>query len=385
MCHNQATTIFTSVLFLHKSWYSFALGISLGISGACVIVLLGYMYRLHLEKSEAPTTNETKEAEELDTGVEVTDMPSYVDLNYDQGTKNTESLSGYTFDVESAVRLERNGLEKSVNNKQALSQSTASGPIAHLMSSRRDTSEWHGSQRESEVSEMFPSKRTGMVHAASFSSSNGSATGIQHADSFQDYFHASMFDGSIDELDNYKNNNIEIFRAAVEQAVYDVEGMMMLAVTNALAQSQIYTTSPTPSTDGQDHSTLEAENLYLAFDWWKRNEQSPDDSRREYFQEMLNRLVSLVFYGSIPPLQGSQIAHGCATIIGLPLVRVLPQTTIVIQGMLKTNNLSLGQRCIRKAFNCFGEIESAAIALENHGFGEPCHLSLIGKILLCWM
>ena len=371
--HEQFIIIFTSVLCLYKPWYSFALGISLGIAGACVIVLLGYMYRLHLEKSEDPlTTNEPIQVEELDTGVEVTDMPSSVHLNYDQGTQNTESLSGYTFDVESAVRLETNEFEKAAHNKQSLSQSTASGPVAHLMSSRRDTPEWHEAQRDSEVSDMFPNKTTGMVHAASFSSSNGSATGggVQHADSFQDSFHASMFDGSIDELDNYKNNNIEVFRAAVEQAVYDVEGMMMLAVTNALAQSQIYTINTTSSTDGQDHNTLEAENLYRAFDWWKRNEQSPDDSRREYFQELLNRLVSLVFYGSIPPLQGSQIAHGCATIIGLPLVRVLKQTTIIIQGMLKTNNLSLGQRCIRKAFSRFGEIESAAIALENHGFGE---------------
>jgi hypothetical protein len=38
--------------------------------------------------------------------------------------------------------------------------------------------------------------------------------------------------------------------------------------------------------------------------------------------------------------------------------------------MLKTNDLDLGQQCIKKAFNHFGAIEAAAIAPNNHGFGE---------------
>jgi hypothetical protein len=38
--------------------------------------------------------------------------------------------------------------------------------------------------------------------------------------------------------------------------------------------------------------------------------------------------------------------------------------------MLKTNNLALGQKCIKKAFKLFGDIDSAAVATDNHGFGK---------------
>ena len=325
------------------------------------------MYRVHLDKGNddnmIPQEKHPYEEEDLATGIEITDLPNEVDHN-DQMTRQTDSVTmatHNTLDVESAIRLDSNIVENSINRQLFEQQSSSS--ISHFLAAGM-------SQRGSE---MFPNgKSSGMALAASFSSSNGSYNeDVQHADSYNESFHPSIFDGSIDELDNYKNQNIEIFRSAVEEAVHDVEGMMMLAVTNALTQS------PTSSSHDQDHSAIEAENLYRAFDWWKRNEHSTVDSRREYFQDLLNKIVNLVFYGSIPPLQGYQIVHGCATIVGLPLVQSLPQTTLIIQGMLKTNDLALGQRCIRRAFNPFGEIESAAIAPNNRGFGEIRYMDLI--------
>lgn len=362
---------------------SFALGISLGIAGACVIVLLGYMYRMHLENSEdetlhaknpakIPDDDEKEEEEGIEMGIQITGLPNGSE-HHDGETRQTESTAlttAYgTLDAGSDVRFDgsdhRSTMDSSLPNRQYLLSENLSTPsIDHFLSQGMSMLD---SQR---ASEMFPDgNNTGMVHSASFSSSNGSyEDGLQHADSYNESFHASAFDGSTDELDNYKNQNIEVLRKAVEQAVDDVEDQMMLAVTNALTQPP-----PFSATD-QDHSELEAESLYQTYDWWKRNENSPIDSKREYFQELLNRIVNLVFYGLIPPLQGSQIVHGCATIIGLPLLHTLPETTIIIQGMLKTNNLSLGLKCINTAFKPFGDIESAAIAPNNHGFGESCCL-----------
>jgi hypothetical protein len=338
------------------------------------------MYRLHLEKTENLSDGESHNARDadeedqaLETGIEVSD---FVEHN-DEGTMQTESISAFTFDI-SAVRLgdDDNQSSQLLDSSMPKEQS-ASDPL--FLSQQSSASYEHFlalgmSVREARqrVSQMFPDNdNSEMVHAASFSSSNGSFDdGIQHADSYPESFHASMFDGSTDELDNYKNQNIEVFREAVEHAVYDVEGMMMLAVTNALTQS------PSSASD-QDHSVIEAESLYQSFDWWKRNEHSAVDFKKEYFQELLNGIVNLVFYNKIPALQGAQIVHGCASIIGLPLLRTLPQTTIIIQGMLKTNNLALGQKCIKKAFKPFGEIDSAAIAPNNHGFGKKHWFKLL--------
>lgn len=328
------------------------------------------MYRMHLDKDSDMSRREKHPNEEdLAIGIEITDLPNEVDHN-DQVTRQTDSVTmatHNTLDVESAIRLDSNITEHSTN-RQPLFEQQSSSSISHFLAAGM-------SQR---ASEMFPNgKSSGAVLAASFSSSNGSYNeGAQRADSFNEPFHPSIFDGSVDELDNYKNQNIEIFRSAVEEAVHDVEGMMMLAVTNALTQS------PTSSSDEEDHCAIEAESLYRAFDWWKRNEYSTVDSRREYFQDLLNKIVNLVFYGSIPPLQGYQIVHGCATVVGLPLVQSLPQTTLVIQGMLKTNDLALGRRCIRRAFNQFGEIESIAIAPNNRGFGKKKSIHGFALVLM---
>jgi hypothetical protein len=78
-----------------------------------------------------------------------------------------------------------------------------------------------------------------------------------------------MLDGSTDELDNYKNRDLEILRTAIEQSVNDVDMLISLAVTHA------YTTSTTMSTclgwfGGEDHhSRIEASCLCDTYDWLK--------------------------------------------------------------------------------------------------------------------
>ena len=91
--------------------------------------------------------------------------------------------------------------------------------------------------------------------------------------------------------------------------------------------------------------------------------------RNEYFQEILNKIVISVMFGMTSPIQGATTVHACATILGLDLLQQLPQTTLVITGMRKTNDLSQGHNFIVKAFKIFGKIEEAAIAPNNRGFG----------------
>lgn len=93
-------------------------------------------------------------------------------------------------------------------------------------------------------------------------------------------------------------------------------------------------------------------------------------SRNEYFQDILNRMVVTVMFGMMTPLQGAELVHGCATVLGLDLIEQPPETTLVITGMRKTNDLSQGHNFIVKAFKTFGNIEEAAIAPNNRGFGE---------------
>ena len=92
--------------------------------------------------------------------------------------------------------------------------------------------------------------------------------------------------------------------------------------------------------------------------------------RYDYYSELLKRIVITVMLRILPPHQGANIVHLCATILGLVLLKKPPDTTLVIHGMRKTNTLKQGYNFIVKAFKRFGEIEEAVIAPNNHGFGK---------------
>lgn len=214
-----------------------------------------------------------------------------------------------------------------------------------------------------------------LIHNASFSSSDDEQT-----DAFDEMddgiYDPALFDGSRDELDNYKNQDLELLRTAVEDAVDGAEGMMSLAVTRALTMPEDTSLDGLPwaasSKEGEKSgSSIEASCLCETYDWLKRHdlEKSGVDAINEYFQDILNRLVITVMFSMISPLQGAQLAHACATILGLDLYKDLLGTTLVITGMRKTNDLAQGHNFIVKAFKTFGSIEDAAIAPNNRGFG----------------
>ena len=72
----------------------------------------------------------------------------------------------------------------------------------------------------------------------------------------------------------------------------------------------------------------------------------------------------------ISPLQAANLVYGCANILGMDLLQELPQRTLIITGMRKTNDLKRGHDFIIRAFKPFGKIEEAAIAPSNRGFGK---------------
>ena len=189
-----------------------------------------------------------------------------------------------------------------------------------------------------------------------------------------DEYYPGKLDGSQDELDNYKNQDLEAFRSGVESAVVGVEGMLSIAIAKALTEPD-ETDMPWALGEGDAddaNGIIEASCLCETYDWLKRVDRTnlTVDSAHEYLQEVLNRIVITVVYGITNPMQGVHIVHACATILGLDLTKELPPTTLVITGMRKTNDLEQGHKYIIKAFKPFGKIEEAAIAPNNRGFGE---------------
>mmetsp|Transcript_1026 Transcript_1026/g.2203 ORF Transcript_1026/g.2203 Transcript_1026/m.2203 type:complete len:680 (+) Transcript_1026:297-2336(+) len=197
----------------------------------------------------------------------------------------------------------------------------------------------------------------------------GSHHGGSHHQDVDEWCDPFALDGSQDELDNYKNQDLDTLRTAVEDVVDGVEGMMSLAVTRALTAEDA-SFEGLPWAGAQDNGSIEASCLCETYDWLKRQDDTFGlDSINEYFQDVLNRIVVTTMLGMINPLQGAQLIHGCAAILGLDLMRQPLGTTLVIAGMRKTNDLAQGHNFIVKAFKPFGKIEEAAIAPNNRGFG----------------
>jgi len=51
------------------------------------------------------------------------------------------------------------------------------------------------------------------------------------------------------------------------------------------------------------------------------------------------------------------------------LLRDLPNTNVLVNGLRKTNDLSQGHHFLAEKFAVFGDIEDASIAPNNRGFG----------------
>ena len=216
-----------------------------------------------------------------------------------------------------------------------------------------------------------------------------------------------------DEFDNYKNQDLEYMRSGVEETVYGAESMMSLAMTRALMGEEM-DADVHPSWGGEteggtggvvDPESIEANGLCETNDWLRKNEHATLDERfvflyqlldapcfpcsslfnsisspfpifrNQFFQELLNRMVITVRRGLLSPANGTLTIHCCAAMLGLQLEKELPNNVLLVHGMRKTNDLALGRLYLMEAFNSFGDIESAAIAPSNRGFGR-CNFSV---------
>lgn len=88
--------------------------------------------------------------------------------------------------------------------------------------------------------------------------------------------------------------------------------------------------------------------------------------RRNFMQEMLNKMVSSVRHGVLGPDDASRAIHECAALLNLQLASDLPVTTVIITGMRKMATAA----DVIDAFREFGEIDDAAVASNQRGFGR---------------
>lgn len=94
------------------------------------------------------------------------------------------------------------------------------------------------------------------------------------------------------------------------------------------------------------------------------------NNRQGFFDDMLNKIVLIVHHGLLTPHDGARILHGCASIVGLSLVKEVPNNTVVIEGLIITNEVAHGHQLLVGAFEQFGEIVDASIAPQNRSFGK---------------
>jgi len=366
---------------------SFVLGLSLGLSGAFVVAAVGFAYYRHLEKQkqkdefiqrELSGDNNDMDIAGIASGmgdsmeVKISDhngVLSQDDITNDGVSDNDDGGGGQGIvrDTNASLPIQSSpprlgtmyDIESGPLGNPSVSSSVGNAPVAHPMAyATMDSifSQQVAQQAQGQYQEAFQSGAPAnlMMADASFSS-----------DSEDELNNPSAFDGSHDELDNYKNHDLEILRDTVEEAVEDVEGMLSLAMTRALTEGD----EADLPWGADDSGSIEASCLFETYDWLKRNEESPLDTRNEFFQEVINGVVITVLFGLMHPLEAAQLAHGVATVIGLPLLKELPKKTLVITGMRKTTDVDRGQHVILAAFERFGPIEQAAISPNNRGFG----------------
>eukprot|EP00970_Alexandrium_tamarense_P008630 scaffold1637_cov195-Alexandrium_tamarense.AAC.21 len=299
---------------------SFVVGIAAGLTGAALVVLMIVIYKRRKNKQrkdamamvnadEAQRKNEmaaTGTYYDLDTGVEVKADNDGMDRDYDE--------------------------EGNIGNGDYLRDPPHNPAADSIMSN--------------------PSMVSG---AGSFSSHGDGQEGVP-------------LDPLQDEFDNYKNQSLEKIRNGVEESVYGAEGMMSLAMTRALMEEE---GDVDVSWGGAvDSESLEANMLCETNDWLRKNENSSLDRRNQFFQEILNKMVITVRRDLIRPNYGTQAMHCCAAMLGLQLEKDIPNNVLLVYGMRKTNDLSQAKFYLMEAFKPFGDIENAAIAPSNKGFGE---------------
>jgi len=172
-----------------------------------------------------------------------------------------------------------------------------------------------------------------------------------------------------DEFDEFRDQNLERMRTDIDHNLTGFDGMMSQAMTKALMDDDdVYVDRDELNWGGSSDNPLdiEASALYLVTQWLRQKKGAATvDERRDFMQQMLNKMVASVRHGVIGPDQGSQAIHECAAILDLELAVEIPITAIVVAGMRKTVN----RNDMLDAFGEFGKIDYVSIASSSRGFG----------------
>jgi len=115
----------------------------------------------------------------------------------------------------------------------------------------------------------------------------------------------------------------------------------------------------------------EANFLCETYNWLKWNELALLEDRREYLQDITLKMVSYVQQEILDPDSASHIVHGCTALLGMELAKELPETTIIVTGMVKT----CSKDDLVDVFKKLGGIQDAAVADNARGFGVICFKS----------
>jgi hypothetical protein len=199
----------------------------------------------------------------------------------------------------------------------------------------------------------------------------------------------------VDEFDKYRDQLLDVLKDEVESTVDNVHVPLRLAIEQIFTDTSEQGAAPPLDLSwigGEDLGSIEASCLCQACAWEQNDSfatgyvvivfvhsglivETSDNSysklyRQGFFEDMLNKIVLIVHHGLLTPHDGARILHGCASIVGLSLLKELPNNTVVIQGLITTNELAHGHHLLVSAFEQFGEIVDASIAPQNRGFGK---------------
>lgn len=208
----------------------------------------------------------------------------------------------------------------------------------------------------------------GTVADSIFSNPSMVSGGGSFSSNPEDNFEGVPLNTLQDEFDNYKNKDLEFMRSGVEESVYGAEGMMSLAMTRALMEDEDEDISPSWG-GAEDPESIEANGLCETNDWLRKHDHSTIEERNIFFQGILNKMVITVRRGLISPSDATQAIHCCAAMLGLQLAQEQPNNVLLVHGMRKTNDLSTGRSYLVETFTLFGDVEGAATAPNNRGFG----------------
>ena len=98
-------------------------------------------------------------------------------------------------------------------------------------------------------------------------------------------------------------------------------------------------------------------------------------------QDTLNKMVASVRHGVLGPEEASRAIHECAALLGLQLATEIPVTTLIVSGMRKTVTAT----DMIDVFSEFGEIQEAAVASNQRGFGMFWHLIPSPTLFSCFI